>query len=152
MADEFGLETYLYDHIPLSKHLGVTVDHASVETVRLVAPLAPNLNHWKSGFGGSISAVAILAGWSILWCRLHGRAGGHNIVIQKNTIDYVAPVLGDFTAVCAAPLASVWQRFEQTFNQRGRARIDLDVQVRVGDRLTASLAGRFVALRADDGP
>lgn len=146
MSDQFGLEAYLYEHIPLSRHLGVQVEHASSESVRLLAPLAPNLNHRKTGFGGSISAVAILAGWSILWCRLHERAGGQNIVIQKSTVDYIAPVTSDFTAFCAAPSTSHWKRFEDAFAQRGRSRIDLDVEVYVANTLTARFAGRYVAL------
>jgi thioesterase domain-containing protein len=148
-TDEFGLEAYLYEHIPLSKHLGVRVEYANVDAVRLIAPLEPNLNHWKTGFGGSISAVAILAGWSILWCRLRERTGGHDIVIHSNSIDYVAPVTADFTAICLAPSASLWKRFERTFDQRGRSRIQLDVEVRVTDTLAATFTGRFVALGSD---
>lgn len=149
VSDAFGLEAYLYQHIPLSKHLGVRVEHADIESVRLIAPLEPNLNHRMTGFGGSISAVAILAGWSILWCRLRERTGGHNIVIQRNSIDYLAPVTSDFTAICEAPSASHWQRFERAFDQRGRSRIELDVEVRVADTLAARFTGRFVALRAN---
>ena len=148
MSDPFGLETYLYQHIPLSKHLGVRVQHADIESVRLVAPLEPNLNHRMTGFGGSISAVAILAGWSLLWCRLRERTGGHNIVIQRNSIDYLAPVTADFTASCIAPSAAHWKRFERAFEQRGRSRIELDVEVRVADTLAATFTGRFVALRS----
>jgi thioesterase domain-containing protein len=147
MTDPFGLEGYLYDNIPLSRHLGVRVDHASADYVCLIAPLEPNINHRRTGFGGSISAVAILAGWSILWCRLHGRTPGHDIVIQKNSMDYLAPVTSEFRAVCSEPPAAEWSRFEDSFNQRGRGRIDLDVDVRAGDVLNAKFSGRYVALR-----
>src|SRR5688572_7104112 len=81
MSDGLGLGAYLYEHIPISKHFGVEVEQASAELVRLVAPLDLNLNHRKTGFGGSISAVAILASWSLLWCRLRGRTSGRSIVI-----------------------------------------------------------------------
>jgi thioesterase domain-containing protein len=147
MADLLGLEAYLFDHIPVSKHIGVRVEHADTESVRLIAPLEPNLNHRMTGFGGSISALAILAGWSILWCRLHERTGGHNIVIQRNSIEYLAPVTADFTAICVAPSSSQWKRFERTFDQRGRSRIELDVEVKVAETLAATFVGRFVALR-----
>jgi thioesterase domain-containing protein len=145
MSDQFGLEAYLYEHIPLSKHLGVRVEHAGLDSVRLLAPLEPNLNHRQTGFGGSICAVAILAGWSLLWYRLHDRAAGSNIVIQRNSVDYITPVTADFTATCVTPSAAHWKRFEDAFEQRGRGRIDLDVEVHVADKLTARFAGRFVA-------
>jgi thioesterase domain-containing protein len=149
MSDQFGLAAYLHEHIPLSQHLGVRVEHASIDLVRLQAPLEPNLNHRKTGFGGSISAVAILAGWGVLWCRLRERTGGHNIVIQRNSIDYIAPVMSDFTALCVAPSAAHWKRFERAFGERGRSRIQLDVEVRVADTLAARFTGRFVALQSD---
>ena len=146
MSDPFGLEGYLHSHIPLSRHLGVRVGHASFDGVRLLAPLEPNLNHRKTGFGGSISAVAILAGWSLLWCRLRERTGGHNIVIQHNTVDYVAPVTADFSATCNAPSEMAWGRFQRAFDQRGRARIHLAATVDVADLQVATFTGWFVAL------
>jgi len=145
-ADSFGLEPYLYEHIPLSQHLGVRVQEATTDIVRLFAPLEPNLNHRRTGFGGSISALAILAGWSLLWCRLRDRTGGHNIVIQKNTIDYLAPVTADFTATCTAPSADRWDRFIRSFDQRGRGRVELRAEVHVEDRLVATFDGMFVVL------
>lgn len=146
MVDPLGLEPYLHDHIPLSRQMGVRVEEAGTELVRLFAPLAPNLNHRKTGFGGSISALAILSGWSLLWCRLRERTSGQHIVIQKNTIEYVAPVTADFTATCAAPPPADWQRFLRTFEQRGRARIHLAATVDVGETLAAKFGGRFAVL------
>ena len=35
MPDPFGLEEYLHDHIPLSKHIGVRVQDASTDIIRL---------------------------------------------------------------------------------------------------------------------
>lgn len=148
MQDPFGLEEYLHDHIPLSKHIGVRVQEASTHIVRLLAPLEPNLNHRQTGFGGSISALAILAGWSLLWCRLRDRTEGHNIVIQRSAIDYLAPVTSDFVATCAAPSAEDWERFRRAFDGRGRGRVELDVSVLASDVLAATFTGTFVVLRS----
>lgn len=147
MRDPFKLEAYLYEHIPLSKHIGVRVGHADTDRVHLIAPLEPNLNHRQTGFGGSISALAILAGWSLLWCRLRERTGGHKIVIQQNSIEYVAPVTSEFTAMCNAPSVADWERFEHAFSERGRARIELEVDVCVSDMVVARFAGRYVVLQ-----
>ena len=59
--DTKSLENYLHEHIPLSKAMGVTVRSVSGEAVTLAAPLAPNINHRETVFGGSASALAILA-------------------------------------------------------------------------------------------
>jgi thioesterase domain-containing protein len=55
------LERYLHQHIPLSEAMQVSVVEVHPEHVVLSAPLAPNINHRETVFGGSASAVAILA-------------------------------------------------------------------------------------------
>ncbi|MFB3040360.1 MAG: YiiD C-terminal domain-containing protein, partial [Candidatus Poribacteria bacterium] len=68
--DLSALEEYLHEHIPLSKAIGVKVVEADSAGVTLSAPLAPNINHRETVFGGSASAVAILAAWTLLYVRL----------------------------------------------------------------------------------
>lgn len=62
------LEQYLHEHIPLSRAMGVEVQEADWNGVTLRAPLAPNNNHRETVFGGSASAVAILAAWALFVC------------------------------------------------------------------------------------
>jgi thioesterase domain-containing protein len=144
--DTTTLERYLYEHIPLSQHLGVRVLHADPTGVRLRAPLAPNLNHRQTAFGGSLSAVAILAAWSYLHCALGGAGTGRRIVIQSNSIEYLAPVTGDFDAYCRAPAADRWAHFDRTLARRQRARLELDAELTVGEQLVAQFRGQYVVL------
>ena len=141
------LERYLHEHIPISAALGVRVVAADGTHVRLAAPLVPNLNHQRSAFGGSLSALAILTGWS--WLHLQLRPGGFigQIVIQGNSMEYLVPALGDFEAVCRGPSDERWGVFTRTLRQRNRSRIELDADVSVGDTLVASFRGQYVALR-----
>ena len=60
---------YLHDHIPITRSLGARVEHADGQSVRLWAPLAQNLNHRDTAFGGSLSSLAILSGWVLLYLR-----------------------------------------------------------------------------------
>jgi thioesterase domain-containing protein len=142
------LERYLHEHIPISRALGVRVVAAGADVVRLGAPLEPNLNHRQTAFGGSLSAVAILAAWSWLYLRLGGPDFGGRIVIQNHSVEYLAPAEGDFVATCAAPGDELWTRFERALERRGRARVTLDEEVCVGGLHLASCRGRYVALRA----
>jgi thioesterase domain-containing protein len=80
-----NLATYLYDHIPLSKAMQVSVVSISDEKLVLSAPLAPNINHRDTVFGGSASAIAILAAWSLLHTRLLKAGISSRLVIQRNT-------------------------------------------------------------------
>jgi thioesterase domain-containing protein len=59
--DARELQAYLHAHIPLSAAMQVSVDAVAADGVTLRAPLAPNINHRETVFGGSASAVAILA-------------------------------------------------------------------------------------------
>ena len=55
------LEQYLYEKIPLSRAIQISAIEVNEHTVRLRAPLTPNLNHRATVFGGSAVAVAILS-------------------------------------------------------------------------------------------
>jgi len=68
------ITAYLHQHIPLSQHLGAAVEAYDGASLRLGAPLAPNLNHRSTAFGGSLSALAILSGWTLLHLNLRERA------------------------------------------------------------------------------
>ena len=101
--DQKALDNSLHEHIPLSKAMGVSVRSAFREAVTLAAPLAPNINHRETVFGGSASALAILAAWSLLYVRLQAEGMGRKIVIHSNTMEYTKPILGDFLAIALPP-------------------------------------------------
>lgn len=144
--DPVVLQRYLHDHIPLSKAMQVDVCVASVDCITLKAPLAPNINHRETVFGGSASAVAILSAWALLYVRLKQEQLETRVVIQRNTMTYSRPMPGDFTAVCAAPDADVWRRFLHVLRRRGRARITLGAQLECNGENVGELEGDFVAL------
>ena len=85
------LEQYMHKHIPLSKAMAVSVVSVTDSAVTLQAPLEPNINHRETVFGGSASALAILAGWSLLHVRLRAAGIANRLVIQRNT--GVAPLV-----------------------------------------------------------
>ena len=47
------LQQTLHDDIPLTREMGLTVAAWDGRQLRLAAPLAPNLNHKCTAFGGS---------------------------------------------------------------------------------------------------
>ena len=97
------LESYLHQRIPLSRAMAVEARSATAEGVELFAPLAPNINHRDTVFGGSASAVAILAAWSALYVRMRAEQRAGRIVIRRNKMSYERPITGDFTATSALP-------------------------------------------------
>jgi thioesterase domain-containing protein len=148
------VQDYLHEHIPLSAAMGIQVSRCDAAAVELRAPLEPNLNHRATAFGGSLSAIGILAAWTWLHSRLRGEGVESRLVIQQNTIDYLLPVAGELRAVCRAPDDASVQRFLRIFQRHGRARLSLDSTLHEGDSedVSGRLQGEFVVLRPESNP
>jgi thioesterase domain-containing protein len=143
------LESYLHGHIPLSAAMQVSVDAVDIDGVILRAPLAPNINHRDTVFGGSASAVAILAAWSLLHTRMRGEGIAARLVIQSNTMAYALPIQGEFTARSSLEQPDQWSRFTRTLARMGRARTRVTAVLESDGQVVARLTGEFVALIAD---
>jgi thioesterase domain-containing protein len=129
--------------------------HADGDRVRLSAPLAPNLNHRQTFFGGSASALATLAAWALAHQRLLEREGlDVHLVIQRSSMEYLEPAAAEVEAECLAPADSEWERLLRTVRRRGMGRIELAVELRAGPpregegrgAVVGSFRGTFVAL------
>lgn len=143
-------ESYLHEHVPLTRQMRVRVAGCDQEGVRLTAPLPPNINHVGTVFAGSASALAMLAGWTLIHARLAEWPFATTLVIRRGRIDYDRPIDGDFEAWCPAPAAGEWDRFGADL-RAGRGRLELDVEVRREGRRMASFNGVYVALRDRKG-
>lgn len=145
------LKDYLYRHIPLSAAMEISVDRVAEDTVILRAPLAPNINHRETVFGGSASALAILAAWALLHTRLRANGFVARLVIQRNSVDYLLPIPAAFTAASSV-LPGEWDKFQRTLARKRRARIAVACAVMCAGETVARFEGDFVALlRNDDG-
>lgn len=144
------LEQYLHEHIPLSRAMGVSVISCTEQTVVLSAPLAPNINHRETVFGGSASAVAILSAWSLLHTRLRDADMEARLVIQHNSMSYQLPIQGTFTASSSLEDPAHWDSFIRLLNKRGKSRISVMSQLEYDGQIAGRFAGDFVALRGKD--
>jgi thioesterase domain-containing protein len=112
------LERYLHEHIPLSGAMAVSVISCTEQSVVLSAPLAPNINHRETVFGGSASAVAILAAWSLLHTRLRDADIEARLVIQSNSMNYELPIQGTFTATSLLEEPERWALLRPVIKQK----------------------------------
>jgi len=145
------LERYIHEHIPLSRAMGVSVVSVDESAVALQAPLGPNINHRGSAFGGSASALAILASWALLHVRLQGEGVVDRLVIQRNTMEYQQPILGPFTARSRLVRPDRWPLFTAALARKGRARIAVSAVLEHAGHLAATFTGEFVAFGASAG-
>jgi len=140
------MQKYLHERIPISKAMGVEVLEATVNGVKLAAPLSPNINHRETVFGGSASAVAILSAWSLLYLRLLNENINSRIVIQRNTMTYEHPITDMFTASSVVCDRSAWLKFITTLKRKNRARIKISSILHCNEKKVGEFGGDFVAI------
>lgn len=142
------VERYLHEHIPITRHMGVRVTDYDGDKVRLAAPLVSNLNHRNTAFGGSLSSLGILAGWTLLHIKLQDAGYRARLVIQRSEMDFTAPVHADFTAECSLP-AAAWRRFRQALDKRSRGRLVLTADMWAEGNRVGCHHGTYVAITVD---
>lgn len=129
----------------------VSVATISEDSVTLGAPLAPNINHRDTVFGGSAAALATLAAWSLLHLRLLRQPTACRLVVQRNTMEYLAPIAGDFTASSSLPEPELWARQLRMLTRKGAARFGVAAEVLAAGTVAGRFFGEFVALTAESG-
>ena len=147
-----NINDYIHSAIPLTQALGVSVVEYDGQHVILSAPLSPNLNHRETAFGGSLSAVAILAGWSLLFIKMRELNQSARLVIQHSEFDFLKPIDTDFRAHCRLPEQIKWQRFLDTFQRKGKARIALETEIWFSGQQGGQARGDYVAVRLEPEP
>lgn len=141
------IEDYLHFHIPLSRNMQVSVCAIGEDGVRLAAPLQPNINHRGTVFGGSVSALAMIAGWTLVYVRVRDLAYDTRLVIRRNSVDYFAPLPGDFRAWARARDADGWSTFFDGLESRGKGRLHVIAEISSNTEVAARFEGEYVALR-----
>ncbi len=138
-------ERFLHEQIPLTQSMGVRLESYDGLQLVLTAPLEPNHNHLGTAFGGSLSALATLTGYAMLWLQLGDRQA--HIVIRESTIRYKHPVRGMLRAVCQRPDEAILTQFRADYAATGKAKVKLQVHIIHADQICVEFAGEFVAIR-----
>jgi thioesterase domain-containing protein len=139
------LQQYLYDKIPLASAMQVSALEVNDNIVRLGAPLAPNMNHRATIFGGSASAVAILSAWSLLHVRLRDLPREVSIVLQRHDMHYERPMRGAFAACASLAAPEEWPKFLRMLERRGKARAVVNSVLEYAGESVGQFSGEFVA-------
>lgn len=130
MVDTFAirrLQTLLHEQIPLAREMQAEVRSWGEAGLEMAAPLGPNLNHHGTFFGGSASALAILAGWSLVHLLAMEEGLEVAIVVQRVSIRYSAPAPGALVARAAPPSPAAWTRFEAVRRRFGLGRLRVSI-------------------------
>jgi thioesterase domain-containing protein len=138
------LQAVLHEEIPLTRHIGITVEAYDGHTLRLRAPLENNINHKLTAFGGSLYSVAVLCGWGLLYLKMQERGVAGHIVIHETRAHYALPVSSDIVAETGFESGEQLERFMRTYQRKGRARVALAIHVGQGGQAVFHLDGRYV--------
>lgn len=139
-----ALEKLLHNEIPLTRAIGIRVAEASPISLTLTAPLANNINHKSTAFGGSLYSVAVLSGWGLIHTLMQRHGLNGHIVIQESQTKFIRPVVGEIRACCSFESDHHWQRFIDMYRRKSLARIALESQI-VGEAGPAlRFEGRYV--------
>src|SRR5258708_20307400 len=74
------LEAFLHEKIPLTRAMGLRVAESTAVRLVLEAPLAANVNHLGTAFGGSLHALPTLACYAPLWTLLREAGAAPHLV------------------------------------------------------------------------
>ena len=136
-------EQFFHEQIPITHAMGVRVVRNDESGFAVEAPVALNLNHLRTAFGGSINAVATLAAYGMLWLELDDPRV--QVVVAESSIRFLRPVRETIRAVCKRPDPDEWRAFRDEFKNAGKARIKLRVKVVEAEENAAEFEGTFVA-------
>lgn len=135
-----------FDHeIPITLAMGMRVAEYDGSELALSAPLEPNINHKATTFAGSLNSVVTLAGWGLIWLLLKEAGIVATIVIQNSETHYRRPVTRDFLATCRKPDEAQLDSFLRMLREKGKARLELQAEIREHEKLAVSFQGRYVA-------
>jgi thioesterase domain-containing protein len=138
------VEEYLHRQIPITKAMQVKVESCDRSGLVLTAPLAVNHNHLGTAFGGSLNALAVLAGYAMLWLELDD-ASAH-VVIRESSIRFRKAVRGELRAVCSRPASAELEAFRVAFRTSGKARMLLRVGLEENGTTAVEFEGMYVAV------
>ena len=142
------VEKQLLDDIPLAREMQLGISAWDGESLRMSAPLAPNVNDKGCAFGGSLVSMMTLACWSLITLAAEQAGEPCDIYVQDSAVRYLQPVWGDFDAEARLALNQSWASFFTTLHARGKARLSTHCEIRLPDGSVAcALDARFVAFR-----
>ncbi|HEY5720391.1 MAG TPA: YiiD C-terminal domain-containing protein [Gammaproteobacteria bacterium] len=122
-------QAWLHREIPLTADIGVEL--RELEPLRIVAsaPLAPNHNVHYTAFAGSLYALAIVTGWTLVLRYLESQEIDADLVTRDGTIRYLEPVEGEL--VCRGTLddPAALDRFHERLDADGRSRLCVNVEL-----------------------
>jgi thioesterase domain-containing protein len=146
-----ALELFLHEMIPLAKAMGVGVEVSDDRALVLTAPKEQNKNSLNTAFGGSLVALATLAGYGVVWELMKDETKAEkpvwHIVVKESRAAYRRPVLGDLRAICERPAQAAIAEFKDALERYGKAKLKLHASIIENGNVAVDVQAAFVVSR-----
>ena len=138
-----NLQEKIHANIPLSGAMQFTIVELDSRSIRVRAPLQPNVNVHGTGFAGSIYSIAVLAGWALCTHIMERNQMAGDLVVAAAEIKYRSPISGDIQCQCEVSEVDR-DAFCTNFETHGKGRLVLTIEV--GSKPNAILQGTYYAV------
>ncbi len=145
-----ALEMFLHEMIPLAKAMGVGVQVSDDRALVLTAPKEQNKNSLNTAFGGSLVALATLAGYGVVWELMRAENTDKpvwHIVVKESRAAYRRPVIGDLRAICERPAQAAIAEFKDALARYGKAKLKLRTSIIEDGYVAVDVQAAFVVSR-----
>jgi thioesterase domain-containing protein len=146
-----ALELFLHEMIPLAKAMGVGVEVSDDRALVLTAPKEQNKNSLNTAFGGSLVALATLAGYGVVWELMKDEKKTDkpvwHIVVKESRAAYRRPVIGDLRAICERPAQAAIAEFKEALARYGKAKLKLRASIIEDGNVAVDVQAAFVVSR-----
>ena len=139
------LEETLHREVPLTKHMGVTVEEHDGRELVFLADFQANINIHGTAFGGSLYSICAVVCWGMLHLKFEEAGLEAHSVLGDARISYKRPVRGEIKAICRLPDDGSFETFIEKIRNGERARFDLAAEIIVDDQVAVRYQGSYSA-------
>jgi len=143
--------SWLRTQIPLVGAMQIDQLTLDDQGLALSAPLSANINDKGTGFAGSLAALSTLSGWCLTTLYLRSQGLDCDVMIAESQIKYLKPVTEDFKACVLLPEDAVLHSFLLSMQEKGRAKLPLQVEIQDQGKTALLLDGIYYARVRHDG-
>lgn len=139
------LQNKLYNDIPLTKIMEIKIQNYTNQELITTASLGININDKGTAFGGSLSTITIISGWSLCWL-ISKELGfdSNNIVIIKNETSFRKPVTKDIVCHTKKPSLQEIQILKEKLLTKKSASIRIDSKIIEDGETCVDFVGFYV--------
>lgn len=139
------LQNKLYNEIPLTKIMEIKIQNYNNQELITTASLGININDKGTAFGGSLSTLSIISGWSLCWL-ISKELGfnSNNIVIIKNETSFRKPVTKDIICHTKKPSNEEIQILKEKLLIKKSASIKIESKIIENDEICVDFVGYYV--------